>query len=214
MNDADLIRMIAANRVFAVVRAPSAEAALCAAEAAVVGGIKLIEIALSTPGGFRVISDLRRRFGDRICVGSGSVMHYEQVDRSIKSGAQFVSTPHTSASLIEFCRRHRISILPGAFTPSEVASAWSFNVPLVTLYPAVSLGGPEYVKELILRMSDIRLAVAGGVGPENIAEYFASGAFSISVGRHLFTRGDLQNENYAAIAERARGMLRLAGVGY
>lgn len=213
MNDADLIRMIAANRVFAVVRASSAEAALCAAEAAIVGGIKLVEVALSTPGGFRVISDLRRRFGDRLCIGAGSVMSYEQVDRSIKSGAQFVSTPHTSAPLIEFCRRHRIAIIPGALTPSEVATAWSYNVPMVTLFPAISLGGPDYINELTLRMTDIRLAVAGGVGPENIVEYFAAGAFAIAVGRHLFTRGDLQNENYVAIAERARGMLRLAGVG-
>jgi len=213
MNDADLIRMVAANRVFAVVRAASAEAALLSAEAALVGGIKLIEVALSTPGGFRVISDLRRRFGDRICVGAGSVMTYEQVDRAIKSGAQFVSTPHTSEPLIEFCRRNRIAVIPGALTPSEVATAWSFNVPVVTLFPAVSLGGPAYIHELTLRMPDIRLGVAGGVGPENIAEYFASDAFAIAVGRHLFTRGDIQNENYAAIAERARGMLRLAGVG-
>jgi 2-keto-3-deoxy-6-phosphogluconate aldolase len=54
---------------------------------------------------------------------------------------------------------------------------------------------------------------SGGVSSENIAEYFAAGAFAIAVGSRLFTRGDLQNENYAAIAERARGMVRLAGAG-
>jgi 2-keto-3-deoxy-6-phosphogluconate aldolase len=61
-------------------------------------------------------------------------------------------------------------------------------------------------------MPETRLVAAGSVGPENIVDYFAAGAFAISVGNRLFTRGDLQYENYTAIAERARGILRLAGV--
>ncbi|HKY03506.1 MAG TPA: bifunctional 4-hydroxy-2-oxoglutarate aldolase/2-dehydro-3-deoxy-phosphogluconate aldolase [Blastocatellia bacterium] len=212
MNDPDLIRMVAANRVIAVVRADSAESGLRAAEAALMGGVKLIEVALSMPGAYRIISELRRRHGDRACVGAGSVMGYEQVDRAIKSGAQFAATPHTSAALIEFCRRNRMPLIVGALTPSEVATAWAFGVPMVTLFPVSSVGGPDYISKLTSRMTDVRLAAAGGVGPENIVEYFAAGAFAISVGSRLFTRGDLQNENYAAIAERARGMIRLAGI--
>jgi 2-dehydro-3-deoxyphosphogluconate aldolase/(4S)-4-hydroxy-2-oxoglutarate aldolase len=74
------------------------------------------------------------------------------------------------------------------------------------------MGGPEYVEALTSRISDIRLAVAGGVGSDNIVDYFSAGAFAIAVGGRLFTTGDLKNENYAAIAERARGIVRLAGV--
>jgi 2-dehydro-3-deoxyphosphogluconate aldolase/(4S)-4-hydroxy-2-oxoglutarate aldolase len=85
-------------------------------------------------------------------------------------------------------------------------------VPLVTLFPAAPLGGPEYVSAITSRMPDARLIVAGSVGPENIVEYIAAGAFAIAVGSRLFTPGDLQYENYTAIAERARGIIRLAGV--
>ena len=84
MNDAELIRIISENRVFAAVRAQSAEVALRAAEAAIMGGIRLIEVPLATPGSFRVISELRHRFGDRVCVGAGSVMGYDQVDQGVK----------------------------------------------------------------------------------------------------------------------------------
>jgi 2-dehydro-3-deoxyphosphogluconate aldolase/(4S)-4-hydroxy-2-oxoglutarate aldolase len=100
----------------------------------------------------------------------------------------------------------------GALTPTEVAAAWGMGVPMVTLFPASSMGGPEYVAAITSRLTDIRLAVAGGVGSENIVDYFNAGAFAISVGARLFTSGDLKNENYAAIAERARGIIRLAGV--
>lgn len=212
MKDVELTSVVAAQRVFAVVRARSAESALRASEAAIVGGIKLIEVALGTPGSFRVISDLRHRYGDRVCVGAGSVTAHDQLDRAIKSGAQFISMPHTSASLVEACRRSHVAPLIGALTPTEVATAWSMGSPLVTVFPASSLGGPEYVAALTSRINDAKLVVSGGVGSENIVDYFNAGAFAIAVGGRLFTSGDLKNENYAAIAERARGVVRLAGV--
>jgi 2-dehydro-3-deoxyphosphogluconate aldolase/(4S)-4-hydroxy-2-oxoglutarate aldolase len=147
-----------------------------------------------------------------VCVGAGSVTSHDQMDRSIKSGAQFISMPHTSTTLVEACRRSLIPPVTGALTPTEVATAWAMGVPIVTLFPASSMGGPEYVAAITSRLNEIRLAVAGGVGAENIVDYFNAGAFAISVGARLFTRGDLKNENYAAIAERARGIIRLAGV--
>jgi 2-dehydro-3-deoxyphosphogluconate aldolase/(4S)-4-hydroxy-2-oxoglutarate aldolase len=212
MKDSEFIQLVSTLRVFGVVQARSADTTFRAAEAAIMGGIRLIEVGLTTPGGFRVISDLRRRYGDRATIGAGSVMNQDQADRAIKSGAQYISMPHTSAHLVEYCRRHRLPPVLGALTPTEIVAAWSLGVPLVTLFPASSIGGPEYVGRLTSRMPDLRLAAAGGVGPENIVDYFNSGIFAIAVGRLLFTRGDLNNENYAAIAERARGINRLAGV--
>ncbi|PYT09863.1 MAG: hypothetical protein DMF60_01700 [Acidobacteria bacterium] len=86
------------------------------------------------------------------------------------------------------------------------------GVPIVNVFPASSLGGHEYIAALTSRILDVRLTAAGGVGSENIVDYFNAGAFAIAVGSRLFTSGDLNNENYAAIGERARGIIRLAGV--
>jgi 2-keto-3-deoxy-6-phosphogluconate aldolase len=61
-------------------------------------------------------------------------------------------------------------------------------------------------------MAGVRLAAAGGVSSENVEEYFAAGAFAVAIGSCLFKRGDIQNENYAAIAERSRSILQLAGL--
>ena len=212
MNDSDFIKFVAENRIFATVRADSAEAALRAAEAAIIGGIKLLEVSLSTPGEFRVISELRRVYGDRACIGAGSVTSEEQADRAIKSGAQFITMPHTNKWLIDICRKHRAFPVVGALTPTEVAYVWSLGVPLITIFPAASLGGADYIAALTSRMAGIHLVASGGVGADNIADYFSAGAFAISIGQRLFTRGDLQNQNYVAIAERARGIRRLAGV--
>jgi 2-dehydro-3-deoxyphosphogluconate aldolase/(4S)-4-hydroxy-2-oxoglutarate aldolase len=212
MKDSELVELVATNRVIGVVRARSAENALRGAEAAIVGGVKLIEVTLATPGSFRVIHDLRHRYGDRVCVGGGAVTNDEQMDRAIKSGAQFISMPHTNLPLLEACRRSMVAPIVGALTPTEVANAWSLGVPMVNLFPAVSLGGSDYVAALTSRINDVRLVIAGGVSSENIVDYFNAGAFGIAVGGRLFTSGDMKNENYAAIAERARGIVRLAGV--
>lgn len=212
MNEAELIKFVSKHRVFAQVYAQSAESAVRAAEAAIMGGIKLIEVTLATPGSFRVISDLRHSYGDRALVGACSVTAYDQIDRAVKSGAQYVSMPHTSPMLIETCGRHRVPAIIGALTPTEITVALSLGVALVTIYPVAALGGPDYLRSLTYRMPGARLAVAGGVGPENIVDFFSAGAFAITVGGRLFAHGDLQTGNYTAIAERARGMLRLAGV--
>ena len=211
MSDSDFIKFIAEHRVFASLEAPSAESALRAAEAAILGGLKLVEVSLSTPGQYRVISELRRVYGDRACIGAGAVMNEEQIDRAVKSGAQFVNLPHTNKTLVEFCRRQRTFPIVGALTPTEIAYAWALDVPLISVFPTFSLGGADYIAALVARMGAVRLIASGDVGPDNITDYFSAGAYAVIVGRQLFTRGDLQNQNYTAIAERARGLRRLVG---
>jgi 2-dehydro-3-deoxyphosphogluconate aldolase/(4S)-4-hydroxy-2-oxoglutarate aldolase len=212
MNDVDFVRYVSDHRLFAVVHAGSAERAVRGAEAAIIGGIKLVEVALATPGSYRVISDLRHQYGDRALIGAGSVMAYDQIDRAVKSGAQFVAMPHTNSALLEACRRLRSPAILGALTPTEVAGAWSLGVPLVNVFPAEPLGGPAYLGSLVSRLAGVRLSAAGGVDVDNIQQYFEAGAVAVSVGRSLLAGGDLENENYVAIAERARVMLRLAGL--
>jgi 2-dehydro-3-deoxyphosphogluconate aldolase / (4S)-4-hydroxy-2-oxoglutarate aldolase len=212
MNDAEFINFVEQNRIFASLRADSANSALRAAEAAIIGGIKLIEVSLATPGEFRVISELCRLFGDRACIGAGSVTGEEQIDRAVKSGAEFISLSFTNNLLIDACRRRRVFPLVGALTPTEVFNVWVSGLPLITVFPASLIGGADYIAALTARMNGIRLVASGDVGPENISDYFSSGAFAISVDKRLFARGDLQNENYVAIAERARGIRIQSGV--
>jgi 2-dehydro-3-deoxyphosphogluconate aldolase/(4S)-4-hydroxy-2-oxoglutarate aldolase len=212
MSDSEFVKFVAENRIFATLQAESAEVALRAAEAAILGGIKLVEVPLATPGQYRVISELRRVYGDRACIGAGSVMTEEQIDRAVKSGAQFIGMPHTNKILVEICRRQRAFPIVGALTPTEIAYAWAVGVPLLSVFPAFALGGADYLAALVARLVGVRLIAAGDVGPDSISDYFAAGAFAVSVGKRLFTQGDLRNRDYQSISERARGIRRLAGV--
>src|SRR5947209_1619445 len=127
MIDFSILSTIEQHKIFAFVKADSAETALRAAEAAVVGGIKLVEVSLGTPGAVRVISDLRRKYGDEIRVGAGAVISVDMADRAIKGGAQFISSPHTNAGIIEFSVSKKVFAIAGAATPTEIMSAWDFG---------------------------------------------------------------------------------------
>jgi 2-dehydro-3-deoxyphosphogluconate aldolase/(4S)-4-hydroxy-2-oxoglutarate aldolase len=208
MNAHAAFERIRSRPIIAAVRGPSADAALRAANAAVAGGIRVVEVPLTSPGAYRVISDLRREHGDAILVGAGSVLSTEGADRAMKAGAQFATAPHTSFQTLDFCKARSMLAIPGTATPTEVMTAWSFGVPIVKVFPAALLGGAAYVGTLARAAGDVRLLVEGGVTPENFGEYFESGAHAITVGAGLFLPGDLQVGNWTGIAERARALVR------
>jgi 2-dehydro-3-deoxyphosphogluconate aldolase / (4S)-4-hydroxy-2-oxoglutarate aldolase len=208
MNAHAAFERMRARPIVAAIVAPSADTALKAANAAVAGGIKIVEVPLSSSGAYRVISDLRREHGDAILVGAGSVLSTEGADRAMKAGAQFATAPHTSFQTLDFCKARGVLAIPGAATPTEVMTAWSFGVPIVKIFPASLLGGAGFVKTLARSVGEVRLLVEGGVTPENFADYLDSGARAVSIGAGLFHPGDMQLGNWTAIAERARNLVR------
>jgi 2-dehydro-3-deoxyphosphogluconate aldolase / (4S)-4-hydroxy-2-oxoglutarate aldolase len=208
MIDTAILNFVEHKKIFAIVRTESAETALRATEAAVFGGIKLIEVSMSTPGAVRVISDLRRKYGDRIAVGAGSVISVDLADRAIKSGAQFISSPHTNAGLIKFSISKNVLPIAGAATPTEILSAWDFGVPIIRIFPIATFGGPTYIHSLKDSMPDVRMMAVSGVTINNIREFFNAGSFAIGIGSGLFKPGFIANENYAGIAEQARTLIK------
>lgn len=207
MNEHPFLERIKAAPIFAAVSAPSADSALKSAEAAITGGLTVVELRLSTPGAYRVISDLRRQHGDAVLVGAGEVVTAEMADRAIKAGAQFLASPHTDEAILTMCRDRALLGIPGALTPSEVVRAWNLGSPIVGVYPSGPFGGPAYVRLLADTFGDVRLMPAGGVSGENLAEYFRAGAFSAVIGAGLFSASDVQSGGYSRISERAQSLL-------
>lgn len=207
MNDHACMDRIRSLPIFAALTAPSADSALKSAEAAIRGGLKLIEIRLSSPGAYRVISDLRREHGDAVLVGAGEVVTSEMADRAVKSGAQFMSSPHTDETILSICREKGLLGIAGALTPTEVMRAWNLGTPIVGISPAGPFGGSAYVRMLAEVYQDVRLMPAGGVSIDTMRDYFRAGAFAVSVGAGLFSAADVQSGGYDRIAERARALI-------
>ncbi|MET1017291.1 MAG: bifunctional 4-hydroxy-2-oxoglutarate aldolase/2-dehydro-3-deoxy-phosphogluconate aldolase [Leifsonia flava] len=191
------------TRVLAVLRAPSAESALRAADALVDGGVTGLEITYSTPDAPAVIRALDEKYGDRIYLGAGTVTTARQAEQAADAGARFLVSPGTRENLTAAMKATGLTVMTGALSPSEVMAAVEYGTDVVKVFPA-SLGGPAYLKALRAPFPDVPLMPTGGVSPENIDEWFAAGAIAVGAGGDLLAASALAAGDWAEITRRAR----------
>jgi 2-dehydro-3-deoxyphosphogluconate aldolase / (4S)-4-hydroxy-2-oxoglutarate aldolase len=199
----DALLPLAAARVLAVVRAPSADSAVRAADALVAGGVSGIEITYSTPGAASAVRRIARAHGDTVYLGAGTVTTPDQATEAADAGARFLVSPGTRRRLTEAMRATGLLVLTGAMTPSEVMAAVEYGADVVKIFPA-SLGGPPFLRSLRGPFPRVPLMPTGGVTPDNVGEWFDAGAIAVGAGGELVSAADLAGGRYAEVERKAR----------
>jgi 2-dehydro-3-deoxyphosphogluconate aldolase/(4S)-4-hydroxy-2-oxoglutarate aldolase len=199
----DILTTLAATQVLAVVRAPSADSAVRAADALVAGGVTGIEITYSTPGVASALRRIRDRHGDAVYLGAGTVTTPDQAAEAADAGARFLVSPGTRRRLTEAMRATGLLVLTGALTPSEVMAAVEYGADVVKIFPA-SLGGPAFLRSLRGPFPDVPLMPTGGVTPGNLADWIAAGAVAVGAGSDLVSPADLAADRYDEVERKAR----------
>jgi 2-dehydro-3-deoxyphosphogluconate aldolase / (4S)-4-hydroxy-2-oxoglutarate aldolase len=148
------------------------------------GGIASLEVTLDTPGALEAIE---RSAGAGRVVGAGTVRSPEEVAAAAGAGSAFVVSPVVSETVIEAANARGVDVLPGAFTPTEVARAVELGATAVKLFPA-SLGGPRYVRSLRGPFPDVPLVPTGGIAVNDVAAYLDAGASCVGLGGELVGR--------------------------
>lgn len=198
--------------VVAIMRASSSDQLLEAAEAVLNGGIQAIEVTMTTPGALDVVRQATAQFGQKVLFGAGSVLDPETTRAAILAGAQFIVCPTLDVRIIEMCNRYSIPAIPGAYTPTEILTAWEAGASVVKVFPA-SVGGPAYIKAVKAPLPQVRLAAVGGVTVENTAEFFRAGVVLVGVGSELVNQKLLDARNFSEITARARAFREQALLG-
>lgn len=206
------LRLILESGVVAIMRAKSSDQLLDAAQAVLAGGVQAIEVTMTTPGALDVIRHATSQFGSEVLFGVGSVLDAETARAAILAGAQFVVCPTLRIKTIEICKRYSIPVIPGAYTPTEILTAWEAGADAVKVFPA-STGGPGYIKAVKAPLPHIRLAAVGGVDLSNVADFFRAGVDLVGVGGELVNQKLLDARDFVAITERARGFRLAADEG-
>ena len=204
MSQNNALDLILGTGVVAIMRAKNSDQLLSAAQAVLAGGVKAIEVTMTTPGALDVIRQATGQFGSDVLFGVGSVLDPETARAAILAGAQFVVCPTLNLKTIEVCNRYSVPIMPGAYTPTELLTAWEAGASLVKVFPAC-VGGPTYIKAVKAPLPQIRLAAVGGVTLDNTAEFIRAGAEVVGVSGELVSQNLLDTKDFAAITERARG---------
>jgi len=198
--------MIEETGVIAILRASSANKLIQACSALMEGGIRAVEVTLTTPGALQTIEQARRNFPAQFFFGAGSVTTLDQAQQAITAGAQFLVSPTINPEVIAYCVQMDIPACPGGFTATEIFNGWQAGARWIKVFPA-SVGGPAMIKALKAPLPQIPLMAVGGVDLENAAEWIRAGCIGLGVGSSLVNDRLLAEENFAEIKRRAAGFI-------
>jgi 2-dehydro-3-deoxyphosphogluconate aldolase / (4S)-4-hydroxy-2-oxoglutarate aldolase len=199
MDRGELIQEMGRTRLVAVVRSKSAEEALATAKAVAEGGVQFIEITFSVPSALDVIEILVAE--GRLHVGAGTVLSNEEAEEAIGTGAQFIVSPSLELNLIPICHEANVPCIPGAATPTEILAAARAKADLVKIFPADTIGGPDFVRQMSGPFPNIRFMVSGGVSLTNIKEYVRAGVTGICLGSAYLTSTLAQKGHAGLVGE-------------
>jgi 2-dehydro-3-deoxyphosphogluconate aldolase/(4S)-4-hydroxy-2-oxoglutarate aldolase len=187
-----------------IVRAPSPEDALRAAEAIIAGDIGIAEITMTVPNALRVMEKVVEKFGDQVLLGAGTILDPESCRAALLAGAEFIVTPALNLRVIEVARRYSKPCIPGALTPTEILTAWQAGADMVKVFPCGPVGGPKYIKALKGPFPQIELVPTGGVSLETTPEFIKAGAAAVAVGGELVDLKALRAGKLDVISANAR----------
>lgn len=206
MTKLEQMQKIETSGIIAIIRANSADELIEAAAAILAGGVNVIEVTMTTPNALQVIDDVSSTYGDRVLVGAGSVLDAETARAVMLSGADFVVSPTTKLDVIEICNRYGKVVVPGAFTPTEILTAWEAGADYVKVFPSSGVG-PAYIKDVKAPLPQIPLVPTGGINHENAADFIAAGATALGVGSSLVNNQLIAGREFATLTERAEQLI-------
>ncbi len=192
--ETDLHRVLTTGLV-AVVRAPDGKNLVEVVAALAEGGVSVAEVTFTVPGALDVLKAVKERLGDRVLLGAGTVLDTETARAALLAGAEFIVSPTLNLDVIRLCKRYDKLVFPGAFTPTEILSAWEAGADIVKVFPADVLG-TAFFKAMRGPLPQIRLMPTGGVDLNTAGEFLRAGACCLGVGSQMVDPKAVAREDY------------------
>jgi 2-dehydro-3-deoxyphosphogluconate aldolase/(4S)-4-hydroxy-2-oxoglutarate aldolase len=199
-----VVERVLKERVVGILRAESPDALMEVTGALREGGLRCLEFTMTTPGALDLIREGTQAFGDDLLLGAGTVLDPETARAVILAGAKFVVTPVVRPDVMQMCRRYGVPVMPGAFTATEILTAWEAGGDIIKVFPSGRVG-PEYLKDLRGPLPQIPMMPTGGIAPEQAADFLKAGAVAVGIGGKLTNLGP--GESPAALTERAKRLM-------
>ena len=191
------------HKIFAIIRGAHPDDVLHIAQALCEGGVKLLEVTLNSPDALSSISRIATRMNAEVFVGAGTVLDAEMAKAALDSGAQFIISPSLDMETIYATKQRGAISIPGAFTATEIFSAYKNGGDIIKVFPASI--GPAYFKDLRGPFPHIPLMPTGGVNLNNIQDFQKVGAVAFGVGSGLVdTSLKISDQYLIELTEKAK----------
>jgi len=201
------LELIQKSRLVAIIRLERLDHAQELVNVLLDAGVRCLEFTLTNPDAprwIRRLLDEDKRFENgEACIGIGSVRNVDEAKMVLDAGAQFVVTPITSVKIIEVCVQRKVPIASGAFTPTEIATAWDAGANIVKVFPARVLG-PGYIRDVRAPLPYLQLMPTGGIDASNASDYLRAGAIAVGIGGQLCPVNLVEKKDWDTILQSAR----------
>ncbi len=206
------LRQVLDSGIVAVVRSPDSQQLVEVARALADGGINVVEITMTVPDALDVVRQVRRALGDRLLLGAGTILDPETARAALLAGAEFLVAPTVHLEVIRLCQRYDRLVMPGAFTPTEILSAWEAGADIVKVFPA-DVVGPAFFKAMRGPLPQVRLMPTGGVDLNTAASFLQAGACCLGIGSQLVEPRAVAERNFDRIRDLARQYVAIVRQG-
>jgi 2-dehydro-3-deoxyphosphogluconate aldolase/(4S)-4-hydroxy-2-oxoglutarate aldolase len=200
---AAVVARIKSEGAVAVIRTDSMERALAAAHAVMAGGFRAVEITYSFPDATKAIATLAETNENDLLIGAGTILNRQQVREAVEAGARFLVSPCVLPEVIDAAHELHVTIIPGAFTPTEIYTAHSLGADIVKIFPVVKFG-PEYLKAVRGPLPNIPIMPTSGVDASNVGDWFRAGAVAVGAVSSVLDPVLIQNGQWNDLTKRAR----------
>jgi 2-dehydro-3-deoxyphosphogluconate aldolase/(4S)-4-hydroxy-2-oxoglutarate aldolase len=203
MGSQETLDLIEDSGVVAVLRGIDEDDIVPVARAVHEGGVRALEVTADATRCSEMIAAVDRELDDTdAVVGAGTVMDAAAARNVIEAGAEFVFAPNLNESVIEVCNRADVVSTPGVMTPTEADRAMAAGADALKMFPASTVG-PGHIGALRGPLGDVPIMPTGGVSTDNVADYFAAGAFAVGAGSALVNYDAIEREDWDAVCESA-----------
>src|SRR5712691_10048947 len=203
MSKEDQLRHVLDCGIVAVVRSQDSQQLVEVVRALADGGVTVAEITMTVPGALDVVKQVRAALGDRVLWGAGTILDPETARAAILAGAEYIVAPTVNLDVIRLCRRYDKLVMPGAFTPTEILTAWEAGADIIKVFPA-DVVGPAFFKAMRGPLPQVRLMPTGGVDLTTAAAFLKAGACCLGVGGQLVEPRAVAEHNFDRIRQLAR----------
>src|SRR5919109_1593726 len=206
----DVVRIFSEDRLVAVIRTATPEAAELAARAVAKAGVRLVEITLTIPDAYELITKLAtddemRRLG--AVIGAGTVLSGAQAEDSLIAGARFLVSPALIPEMIEAARARDAMTMPGTMTATEMVKAAELGADYIKVYPLATIGGPDYITNIRRALIHLPLVATGNIEYDEIPAYFKAGVVGFGIGGPLIRPDLLDKRDVDGVITNAKRFL-------
>ncbi len=192
-----------------VLRAKSVAQGRAVVDAMIAGGVTVVEVTMTVPGAIDLLKELKKEYGAKLLLGSGTVTTTEQAQATIDAGAEFVVSPSLHPDVISVTKANKKISCPGALTPTEAITAWNAGADYVKIFPCSAMGGASYLKSLLAPFPQLKIIPTGGVTLQTAESFIKAGARALGVGADLVNLAAIDAGKPETITETAQAYLKV-----